>query len=453
MRIYSFPKKERVRGEIINGGRHVQRIHMIGIKGSGMSALACILHDNGYSITGSDIEETIFTEESLRERNIPIYPFTPANIAEEQIIIAGNAFPDTHEEVAEALKKAKVFYRYHEFLGEWVNKHISIAISGTHGKTSTTGMMSCVFNDVYKTSYLIGDGTGKGTPDSTHFIFEACEYRRHFLAYQPDYAVVTNVDFDHPDYFSSLEDVQNAFTQFASGVKKGLIVCGDNVYAKGIHAEVPTYTYGVTEGNLLQAKNISTNEGHTKIDVWYKNEFIQEMVIPLVGTHHIQNTLAVVMVALLEKLPLDIAQSSLMIYKGVKRRFQTLLTENYVVIDDYAHHPTEISATLETARLTYPTKPIVAVFQPHTYTRMGKFMQEFADSLKGADKVYLCSIFGSAREKVAKLDITDLQKLIPQSEIIEEDNVDRLLKEKEAVLLFMGAGDIQKYEKKFLSLQ
>ncbi|PGK51362.1 UDP-N-acetylmuramate--L-alanine ligase [Priestia megaterium] len=431
----------------------MQTIHMIGIKGSGMSALACILHDNGYKVSGSDIEETIFTEDSLRARNIPIFTFSPENIKEDQLIIAGNAFPDTHEEVAEALHKAETFYRYHEFLGEWVDKHISVAISGTHGKTSTTGMLSCVFDDVYKTSYLIGDGTGKGTPESTHFIFEACEYRRHFLAYRPSYAVITNVDFDHPDYFSSLEDVKEAFTSFASGVKKGLIVCGDNVHAKSIHADVPIYTYGLSEGNKLQAQNIRTDAGSTTFELWYLGEFLQEMVIPLVGTHHIQNTLAVLMVALLESLPLDIAQASLMVYKGVKRRFQTLLNNEYVVIDDYAHHPTEISATLETARLTYPSKSIVAVFQPHTYTRTGKFLQEFADSLRGADKVYLCSIFGSAREKRGELAIEDLQKLIPLSEIIEEENVEVLLKEKNAVLLFMGAGDIQKYERQFLALQ
>jgi len=431
----------------------MKTIHMIGIKGSGMSALACILHDNGYKVTGSDIEETIFTEESLRDRKIAIYPFSSDNIKAEHIVIAGNAFPDTHEEVSAALSQAGTFYRYHEFLGQWINKHTSVAISGTHGKTSTTGMMSCVFNDVYKTSYLIGDGTGKGTPNSTHFIFEACEYRRHFLAYRPNYAVITNVDFDHPDYFSSLDDVKEAFTTFASGVTKGLIVCGDNVHAKSIQALVPIYTYGLTDGNKLQAKNVRIDTGHTTFELWYKGEFLQEIVIPLVGTHHIQNTLAVLMVALLESLPLDIAQASLMVYKGVKRRFQTLLNKDYVVIDDYAHHPTEIAATLETARLAYPEKNIVAVFQPHTYTRTGKFIQEFADSLKGADKVYLCSIFGSAREKKGDLGIENLQELIPQSEIIQEENVEVLLKEKDAVLLFMGAGDIQKYERKFLTLQ
>jgi len=426
---------------------------MIGIKGSGMSALACILHDSGYEVEGSDTTDTLFTEESLRARNISMVPFHVGNIQPHHTVIAGNAFKDDHEEVQQAKKVAKRFYRYHEFLGDWLGKFTSIAISGAHGKTSTTGMMSTVFSDVYPTSFLIGDGTGKGVENASHFVFEACEYRRHFHAYQPDYAVVTNIDFDHPDYFHSLEDVQQAFIDFAQGVKKALIVCGDNREAKKLSdtKHIPTHTYGLHQDNDVQARNIQVTNGHTTFELWKNEKLVQPIMIPLVGVHHIQNSLAVLTIAMLENLPLEIVQASFMAYKGVKRRFQVLQHGDVVVVDDYAHHPTEIKATIETARLAYPTKKVVAVFQPHTFTRTKQFLREFGESLSLADQAYLCPIFGSAREQSGELSIQDLQSIIPNAKLVEDVGIDGLREESNAVLLFMGAGDIQKYERSFLA--
>lgn len=430
----------------------MKHIHMIGIKGSGMSALACILHDNGYYVTGSDIEDTLFTEESLRERNITLLPFSPKNIHTQQLVIAGNAFTDDHPEVKEAKEKADTFYRYHDFLGEWLQSKTSIAISGAHGKTSTTGLMSAVFDKMLPTSFLIGDGTGQGKVGTTHFVFEACEYRRHFLAYQPDYAVITNIDYDHPDYFSSLEDVEEAFIHFSSGVKKGLVVCGDDVNTDRLTDLFSCYRYGLKDGNDIQAVDVQIADGITSFELWKDGEFVRRISIPLVGTHHVQNALSVLAISILEGLDLNGVQEALMQYKGVKRRFQTLMKENYIVIDDYAHHPTEIKATLETASLSFPNRKIVAVFQPHTFTRTREFLNEFGQSLSAADQVYLCPIFGSAREEKGELNITHLQNKIPNSKVITEDSVYQLLEEKEAVLLFMGAGDIQKYEHQFMDL-
>ena len=430
----------------------LKKIHMIGIKGSGMSALACILHDNGYEVTGSDIEETIFTERSVRERKIPIFPFSKDNIHSDVCVIAGNAFSDEHPEVKEAKEKATMFFRYHDFIGQkWMADKVSVAISGAHGKTSTTGLMSTVFQDWLPTSYLIGDGTGKGVQETSHFVFEACEYRRHFLAYKPDYGVITNIDFDHPDYFSSLEDVKHAFQTFADGVKKALIVCGDDTNTHELTAHVPIYRYGIEEGNDIQAKEVIVKDGQTHFSLWKTGEKIGNIILPLVGRHHVQNALSVITVSLLEGLQIEQIQASLSKHQGTQRRFQTIYEKEYLVIDDYAHHPTEIRATLETARLSYPEKKIVAIFQPHTFTRTKTFLQEFADSLSEADQVYLCPIFGSAREARGELSITDLQEKVKDSKILKEQNVTQLLEEKDAVLLFMGAGDIQKYETHFLS--
>src|SRR5699024_115805 len=161
------------------------------------------------------------------EKHIPILSFSEKNIREDYIIIAGNAFSDDNPEISAAKRMGVPFYWYHDFLGEWLKQYTSIAVTGAHGKTSTTGLLAHVFDHAYPISYLIGDGTGKGHIDSEYFVFEACEYRRHFLKYEPDFAIMTNIDFDHPDYFTGIDDVFEAFQSMANQVKKGIIACGD----------------------------------------------------------------------------------------------------------------------------------------------------------------------------------------------------------------------------------
>ena len=409
-----------------------------------MSALAQILFDSGESVQGSDVEKHFFTEDALVEKNIPILPFTTENIKAEYTIIAGNAFPDEHDEIQEAKRLGCTFYRYHDFLGEWLKQYTSIAITGSHGKTSTTGLLAHVLNEAFPTSYLIGDGTGKGHMESEYFVFEACEYRRHFLRYEPDYAIMTNIDFDHPDYFTSVDDVFDAFQTMADRVKKGIIACGDDEYLQRITAKVPVVYYGLGAGNDFQAQNIKNTDHGTVFDVFVRNTFYDTFTIPMYGDHHILNALSVIALCHYEgMLAADIKK--LDTFQGVKRRFSEENVGSQIIIDDYAHHPREIMATIESAKKKYPTKKIVAIFQPHTFTRTKTFLQDFADSLKGADHVYLCEIFGSVREEAGKLTIDDLQGLIEDCELLDIDHTDILQQYEDSVLIFMGAGDIQKF--------
>lgn len=409
-----------------------------------MSALAQILYDSGETVQGSDVEKYFFTEDALVDKNIPILSFSKDNIKAEHTIIAGNAFSDDHEEVQEAKRLGCNFYRYHDFLGEWLEKFRSIAITGSHGKTSTTGLLAHVLNEAFPISHLIGDGTGKGHVDSEYFVFEACEYRRHFLSYEPDYAIMTNIDFDHPDYFTSIDDVFSAFQDMADRVKKGIVACGDDEHLQRITAKVPVVYYGLEAGNDFQAQNINTTSEGTTFDVFVRNTYYDTFAIPLHGDHHILNALAVVALCHYEGIPAtDIKKLST--FSGVKRRFTEEKLAEQIIIDDYAHHPREISATIESARKKYPDKEVVAIFQPHTFTRTKTFLQDFADSLSGADHVYLCEIFGSARENGGKLTIADLQVLIEDCKILEINHTDVLKQYKDSVLIFMGAGDVQKF--------
>ncbi|MFD1171255.1 UDP-N-acetylmuramate--L-alanine ligase [Oceanobacillus picturae] len=422
--------------------------HFIGIKGTGMSALAQILHDSGERVQGSDVEKHFFTQEALEEKNIPILPFSETNIKENFTIIAGNAFSDDHSEIKEAKRQGLTFYRYHEFLGEWLKQYTSIAVTGAHGKTSTTGLLAHVLNETFPISYLIGDGTGKGHVDSRYFVFEACEYRRHFLSYEPDYAIMTNIDFDHPDYFTSIDDVFEAFQSMADQVKKGIIACGDDEELQKIQAKVPVVYYGFAATNDFQAQNVVENEAGTTFDVFVRNTYYDTFTIPMYGNHNILNALSVIAICHYEEVKAEDIKK-MATFEGVKRRFTEKTVANQVLIDDYAHHPKEITATIDSARKKYPNKEVVAIFQPHTFTRTKTFLDEFAESLSLADHVYLCDIFGSAREEAGKLTVNDLQQRIDGSEVLQLDHTDVLMEYDDAVLVFMGAGDIQKFQEAY----
>lgn len=421
--------------------------HFVGIKGSGMSSLALILHEKGYQVQGSDVEEYFFTQRDLEKAAIKLLPFDKANIQPEMVIIQGNAFPDTHEEIVRAKELGLKVTRYHDFIGQFIQPYTSIAVTGSHGKTSTTGLLSHVLSGIRPTSFLIGDGTGHGEPDAEFFSFEACEYRRHFLAYSPDYAIMTNIDFDHPDYFHSIEDVFSAFQSMASQVKKGIFAFGDDEYLRKLEADVPIYYYGVNDNDDVQAKNIERTTQGSEFDVFIHGENIGHFVLPAFGQHNINNALSVIAVAYKEGLDMKEVAAEMISFPGVKRRFSEKIVADMTIVDDYAHHPAEIKATIDGARQKYPEKEIIAVFQPHTFTRTIALMDEFAETLDLADHVYLCDIFGSARESRGDVKIEDLGKKIQKGgTVIKEENVSPLLDHQNAVVIFMGAGDVQKFE-------
>lgn len=417
-----------------------------------MSALAQVLYDKGYDVQGSDVEKYFFTQQALEQKGIKILPFQAENIKPGMTVIAGNAFPDTHEEIQRALELEVPVIRYHKFLGDFTQQFTSVAVTGAHGKTSTTGLLSHVVSGAEPTSFLIGDGTGKGEKDAKYFIFEACEYRRHFLSYYPDYAVMTNIDFDHPDYFANVDDVFSAFQEMAMQVKKGIFACGDDEHLQKIHAKVPVVFYGFGEENDFQARNIERDSTGTQFDVFVRSTFYASFKIPTFGDHNVLNALAVIALCQYEDIDTEIVRERLKTFEGVKRRFSEKKLGSQILIDDYAHHPTEIKATINAAHQKYPGKEIVAIFQPHTFSRTQTFLADFASSLNEADSVYLCDIFGSARENHGKLSIEDLQSKIEGAKLITEEDTSSLLAHKDGVLIFMGAGDIQKFQSAYETL-
>lgn len=425
----------------------------VGIKGTGMSSLALILHDKGCKVMGSDIDKYTFTQRGLEQAGIKILPFNADNIKPGMIIVAGNAFNDDQEEIARAKEMGLKVMRYPEVVEMIIEETTSIGVAGAHGKTSTTGLLAHVMSGVSPTSYLVGDGSGKGTPDARFFVFEADEYRRHFVAYHPDYTIMTNIDFDHPDYFTGIDDVCDAFETLVRQTKKGIFAWGEDKNLRKLNANVPIYYYG-TEGNDdFVAKNIKRTTTGSSFDVYFHDQFLGNFETHLFGEHNVLNTLAVIAVSYFEKIDLGKVKQELLTFKGVKRRFTEKTVADMVIIDDYAHHPHEIRATLDAARQQYPNKKLIAVFQPHTFTRTIALMDDFAKSLNIADQVYLTDIFGSIRENSGNVSSADLGKKITKGgEVLKLDNMSPLLDYHDAVVIFMGAGDIQKYERVYEQL-
>ena len=421
-------------------------IHFIGIKGAGMAALARICYKLGYEVQGSDLSKYIFTQDELLKLDIPIYDFDAINIEDGMSVVIGNAFDDHHLEVATALSNETVStYRYHDFLGTLLGDYRTIAVSGTHGKTTTTALLRDMLSYTKETGYLIGDGRGDLVPDDAYFAIEACEYKRHFLAYKPDIAIMTSFEIDHVDYFKSQRDFLDAFESFSENVKDLVVVWGDDPHFKELDLKQKVMTYGLLEGKDVYAVNMENTMTHSQFDVFYRDQFVYRFDLPVVGDHMILDCLAVIAVGLYEGIEASDIEAGLQQFKGAKRRFAIDADDHNFYVDDYAHHPTEIAVTLDAARKRYPDKPIIAIFKPHRVGRLAHFADDFALALSKADHVFL-SPFTSIddQEEGIDIDITYLQDRIPNSLVIENnpEDIDALQALAPGVFVFMSSKDI-----------
>lgn len=428
--------------------------YFIGIKGSGMSALAQIMHDLGYNVTGSDKPDHFFTEVGLLEKGISFHEFNPDMITTEMIIVQGNAFNNDHPEVKKAHELGLKIFTYQEMIAEITNNLKLIAICGCHGKTTTTTMMKTALENI-GVNYLIGDGTGKAEKQNEYFALEACEYKRHFLAYNPYYTIVTNIELDHTDYYKDLDDVMDAFTTFVNKTREAVIMCGDDLNNRKIKTDKKVLYYGFNENNDVVVKNISHNDEETNADVYINGEFYENFTFPFVGDHLLLNALSVITVCYLENIDKNEVKEQVYKIEHAKRRFIEEKFRNNIIIDDYAHHPTEVKVTIEAARKKYPDREIVALFKAHTRSRVQYFHKEFADALNIADKAFVLDIGEDRKENgYDSVSCMDIIKDLKNGEYISLDEIDKLLpyKDTNAVLLFMSSKDIYVLEDKYKEL-
>ncbi len=425
--------------------------YLIGIKGSGMSALASILFDLGYEVEGSDVEKHFFTEEGLTKRGIKILPYNKENIKEGMTIIKGNSIREDNEELIKANELNLTIHTYQEMVAKLTRMFETITIAGCHGKTSTSALLSHVLGNLKGANCLIGDGTGRADKENKYFVLEACEYKRHFLEYSPYYAIITNIELDHVDYFQNIDDVIDAYQEYANNAEKMVIACGDDQYTHSLEINKPIFYYGLDEDNDIIAKDVNYSVTGTSFDVFVEDNYYGHFDLPLYGKHQLLNALAVISVCYYERLEAKEVAKQIKTFSGAKRRFTETIVKDNVIIDDYAHHPTEVKVTIKAARQKYDSKELVVVFQPHTFTRTKEFAKDYIEILSTVDKAYIMDIHGS-RENKQEDDITseDLINNIPNSEHISLDEADKLMKHQNAVILFMSPNDISPLENDYI---
>lgn len=421
--------------------------YFIGIKGSGMASLAIMLKDLGNEVKGSDLNKHFFTEDLLRENNIEILDFNPLNIKDNYTVIIGNAFLEDFDEVKAARSnKTCRCYRYHEFLGELIKDYTSVSIAGSHGKTTTTTMAKTVFAKFGDTGYLIGDGQGYLSKNSKYICVESDEFRNHFLSYYPNYAIITNIEIDHVDFFKDEEDYFNAYQKFVANVKDVVFYYGEDKWCQKLQfRDKKHYSFGINDTNDYYVINLKEDGAGTSFDLMFKGQLKGSYNLPFVGRHLLIDSLGVISLADYLGFDNELVNEALNDYVGPKRRYVIEEYKGSTFIDDYAHHPTEVKVTLEATRLRYPNKKIVAIFKPHRASRVKHFVNEFKDALLVADKIYLLD-FTSIDDKQdgTDIDIHYLADIIPGSIVLEENEngAKELSKEGKAIYVFMSSKDI-----------
>lgn len=423
--------------------------HFTGIKGTGMAALAEILYDEGKDVQGSDIEKYIFTEDGLRKRNIPIFPFSPDNIHDGDIVIAGLSFNENFPEVQAAVRNPKVeLYWYNEYLGELLKNYTSICVAGCHGKSTTTGLAAAVLENQKPTGFLIGDGHGHMPKNAEYFILESCEFKRHFLAYRPDYAILTNIELDHIDYYKDLDDYISAFQSFASQIKKAAIIFGDDPYLKKLNypEQVQVVTYGEGDHNDYIAKEIRMDEHGMFYSVWHDGKKLADVDLCESGRPFLWDSLGVFALASTLGMEPEAIVKGLQSYQGINRRFVIEEAGDSILVDDYAHHPTALRYMIEAARKRWPDRKIVALYKPDRYSRLQYFLDGFADALNTADIPIVLDFPKNAvrEDETITVTIEDLLHKLRNGMLLDVDeaSAEELEKLGPAVFLFMSSKDI-----------
>lgn len=393
-----------------------------------MSALANILVDLGYKVSGVDYNKKYFTEATFNQ-TIVVESFDNYHLDEKYFYIIGNAFKLA--DITKKIKELGYHFEYYPSFLENFFKMKKIGVSGSHGKTTTTSFTCQLIKE--NINVLIGDGTGRGNKNSKYFLFEACEYQNHFLNYTFDYLVILNIDYDHPDFFKNMSEYSFAFQKAALN-SEVLIVNGDCEYSRKIvHKNKITFGFKPDCDIVLR---LSDSKLYLMIE-----EVEYEFDFPFYAKHMAYNLAASIILTFLIDKDLSHVNSMVKKLRLPARRFNEFkVKDDVILIDDYAHHPTEIKALINTIRLKYPDKFLVVIYQGHTYSRTISFFDEYVNVLKEANEVYIMPIFSSVREE--EFDEWALLRGCDNFKKYDRASIESLINGKNIVVAFIGAGDI-----------
>ena len=451
----------------------IRQIHMVGIGGIGMSSIAEVLLNRGYDVTGSDLEASDVTAR-LEEQGATVYEGHAAEqVGEADVVVYSSAIdPDDNPETQEAERRRISLIPRAEMLGELIGMKYGVGVAGTHGKTTTTSMSGLVVAEGgFDPTVIVGGkvtafGSNAVTGEGDVIVIEADEYDRTFLRLTPSVAVITSIEEDHLDVYDDLDDIKAAFTQYANSVPffGAAILCLDDPNVQAIVGDIErrVITYGTTRQAEVRAENVRRDGLKTRFDVMRRDERLGEVELQVPGLHNVRNALAAVAVGLELEVSFDKVRDGLQQFTGVRRRFEKVgEADDIVVIDDYAHHPTEIRATVDAASQGYPDRRIVAVFQPHLYSRTRDFLDEFARSFFNTDQLVLTDIYGAREEPIEGLDGHTLADRAEQfghravQYVPDKTELPKRLREWTRpgdVVLMLGAGDIWRASRTFVEL-
>ncbi len=431
-----------------------QHIHFVGIGGIGMSGLAQVLLTLGYSVSGSDLRSTMITKR-LEAKGATIYKgHRPENIIGADVLVVSSAIRSDNPEL-EAARAAEVpIIPRAEMLGELMRfKKFGVAVAGAHGKTSTTSMIASVFQAAGLDPTVIIGGQVKGLGTNAYWgkgdflVAEADESDGSFLRLTPSIVVITNIDREHLDFYSDLEEIKDSFSRFIDKIPfYGVVIaCGDDPVVRQVLAKNRKrhIVYGIRENAELRACAIRNTSMGISFGVEHNGAFLGQINLSVPGIYHVRNALASVALGIELGQEFEVIRNGLESYKGVGRRFEILGIERDVtVVDDYAHHPTEIRATLEAARELWPERRIVVLFEPHRYSRTQALMEEFVSCFDKADDLWLTEIYPASESPIVGVSGQRLARLIEKRSGKEVHFVENVIDFPREVIPFLRAGDV-----------
>jgi UDP-N-acetylmuramate--alanine ligase len=433
----------------------IKSIYFSGINGIGMSGLAKILAKDGYEVYGSDIDRKPITDE-LEAMGVKVYiGQVEENMKGKDIdvFVYSTAIRKTNPEYKYAVENNITMIKRGQLLAEIMNRFDGIAVAGTHGKTTTSSMMSVALLE--KEPFIVVGGiipeihSNSKIGNSEYFVAEADESDNSFLFIKPKYAVVTNVEPDHLEHHGTFENIKKSFEQFIDSTERLVLLCKDTVekeHLKFTNKNVAWYSLE-SENAQIYAKDVEIKDGKTSYEVVKNGESLGRFTLTIPGKHNILNSLPVIYLAHEFKCDMNKVKEKIEEFKGANRRYQVIYDNNLRIIDDYAHHPTEVSVTIEAAKATEKGK-VTVIFQPHRYTRTKFFLDGFVEALKKADDLMLLPIYAASEDNIYGISSEDLaEKIGNHVKVTTEEEIEKIVEESKNsgnTFVFMGAGSVSK---------
>ena len=420
------------------------KYYCIGIKGSGMSTLAQILYDLGNSVSGYDDHKGYkFTQKGIDDRNIKIYYGHDHDIDKDTIVTYSVAFKPDHPEMIRVRELGLTVKPYSEIMGDVIDMFESIGVSGTHGKTTTSSIIRHILEHSVGCNYFIGAGDGHATKDNKYFVVESDEFNKHFLHYKPTYSIIAYIEEEHMECYKDLNDIKESFTKFANQTKDLVIANGDLENIRSLKIDKTLY-YGFNDNNDIVIKDAITTDKGSMFKLYDGDKLIGEFFIPLYGMHNVMNATAAILMAIYLKIDINKIKEALETFVNAARRFVLIEEKKNVIIDDYAHHPTEIKATLKAARNKYKDKKIIAIFKPNVYSRFVNFKDQYIEAFNEADYTYLTKVESNREryEDYVGYDSNIITDVCSNCSLLNEKDMSVLKEYKDVCFVVMSCADV-----------